>query len=73
MLQTLVRMDRIDSLDISAVGQDLSEDVADSLDKNFQQEVVATYPASSAYRDSLFFIPVIDNILKLTDITSYKK
>lgn len=73
MLKTLMRFDSIENLDISSVEGKLSADIADSLDKNFHEEVVASYAASSAYRDSLFFIPVIDNILTLTDITAYKK
>lgn len=73
MLKTLMRLDSIENLDISSVEDKLSADIADSLDKNFHEEVVASYASSSVYRDSLFFIPVIDNILTLTDITAYKK
>lgn len=73
MLKTLMKLDSIENLDISSVVDKLSADIADSLDKNFHKEVVASYALSSPYRDSLFFIPVIDNILTLTDITAYKK
>ena len=73
MLRTLMRLDNIENLDISSVEDKLSADIADSLDKNFHEEVVTRYASTSAYRDSLFFIPVIDNILTLTDVTSYKK
>lgn len=73
MLKTLMRLDNIENLDISSVEDKLSSDIADSLDKNFHEDVVASYAPSSSYRDSLFFIPVIDNILTLTDITAYKK
>lgn len=73
MLQVLMRRDDIDNVDITPIKDKLSEDVADSLDKNFHEEVVAKYASTMAYRDSIFFIPVIDNILTLTDINSYKK
>ena len=46
----------------------LVSDIEDSLDKNFKKEIVEKMDDSEEYHDSLFFLPIIDNVLKLTHI-----
>lgn len=46
----------------------ISEGIEDSLSKNFKNEIVEKLHDSEVYHDSLFFLPVIDNVLKLTKI-----
>lgn len=46
----------------------LVSDVEDSLNKNFKKEIVDKLHDSEVYHDSLFFLPIIDNVFKLTQI-----
>ncbi|MCH5229999.1 MAG: hypothetical protein J1F12_08425 [Muribaculaceae bacterium] len=46
----------------------ISSDLEDSLTKNFKTQVVETLNDNEVYHDSVFFLPVIDNVLKLTKI-----
>lgn len=42
--------------------------IQDSLEKNFKTQVIQKFNDSEVYHDSVFFLPVIDNVLKLTKI-----
>lgn len=46
----------------------VSSDIEDSLNKNFKTQVKEPLHESEVYHDSVFFLPIIDNILKLTQI-----
>lgn len=46
----------------------ISSDLDDSLTKNFKTQVVESLNDNEVYHDSVFFLPVIDNILKLTQV-----
>ena len=72
MLDILTRKDDIQNISVSSLTNGmLSNEIADSLDKNFQNEVVSKYGDNMKYRDSLFFLPIVSNILALTDVTKY--
>lgn len=73
MLDMLIGEDDIQNISVSSLKNGmLSNEIADSLDKNFQNEVVGKYGDNMKYRDSLFFLPIVSNILALTDVTKYK-
>lgn len=59
-LENFTQMD--DILDV------VSADIEDSLNKNFKTQVKEPLHGSEVYHDSVFFLPIIDNILKLTRI-----
>lgn len=46
----------------------VSSGLQDSLEKNFKTQVVQKFNDSEVYHDSVFFLPIIDNVLKLTKI-----
>lgn len=46
----------------------VSSDIEDSLNKNFKTQVKESLHESEVYHDSVFFLPIIDNILKLTQL-----
>lgn len=46
----------------------VSSDIEDSLTTNFQTQVVEKLNDSEVFHDSIFFLPIINNILKLTQI-----
>ena len=46
----------------------VSSDIEDSLNKNFKTQVKEPLHESEVYHDSVFFLPIIDNILKLTQL-----
>ena len=55
-------------VDIKNLVEIVSTGVQDSLQKNFKTQVVQPLNGSEVYHDSVFFLPVIDNVLKLTKI-----
>ena len=46
----------------------VSSDIEDSLNKNFKTQVKEPLHESEVYHDSVFFLPIIDKILKLTQL-----
>ena len=46
----------------------ISSGTQDSLEKNFKTQVIQKLNDSEVYHDSVFFLPIIDNVLKLTKI-----
>lgn len=46
----------------------VSSDLEDSLTKNFKTQVTESLRDNDEYHDSVFFLPIIDNILKLTNV-----
>lgn len=73
MLDMLIGEDDIQNISVSSLEDGmLSNEIADSLDKNFQNEVLSKYGDNKKYRDSLFFLPIVSNIHALTYVTKYK-
>lgn len=54
--------------DMDRVMASVSAKIDDSLTKNFKTQVIKGLEGSEEYHDSIFFLPIIDNILKLTQI-----
>ncbi|MDE7431113.1 MAG: hypothetical protein K2N34_04260, partial [Lachnospiraceae bacterium] len=46
----------------------VTDGMQDSLKKNFKIQVIQSMNRSEEYHDSVFFLPIIDNVLKLTKI-----
>lgn len=44
----------------------ITDNLEDYLDKNFKTQVIEKYDENEVYHDSLFFLPIIDNIYQLT-------
>lgn len=56
-------------IDIENIIKRVSSGIQDSLEKNFKKQVIEkTKDGKEAYHDSIFFLPIIDNILKLTQL-----
>lgn len=55
-------------VDIDAIMKTVTAGVEDALQKNFKTQVTQKINGSEVYHDSVFFLPIIDNILKLTKI-----
>ncbi|MBD5310996.1 MAG: hypothetical protein HDS13_02365 [Bacteroides sp.] len=69
LLRILVANGELDKqVDIKNLVEIVSTGVQDSLQKNFKTQVVQPLNGSEVYHDSVFFLPVIDNVLKLTKI-----
>lgn len=45
---------------------DLNEGIEDSLNSQFQQQVVNQYSETEQYNDTLFFLPIINNLFKMS-------
>ncbi|MDE5758171.1 MAG: hypothetical protein K2H85_06115, partial [Allobaculum sp.] len=68
LLRILVANGELDKqVDIKNIVDLVSSGVQDSLQKNFKTQV-KSLNGSEQYHDSVFFLPVIDNVLKLTKI-----
>ena len=48
----------------------VNEGIADALDSKFQTEIIDVYSGQEQFNDTLFFIPVTDALLKLTNLKS---
>lgn len=69
LLQILVSRGELDaSVDMKKIKNTVTSGLEDSLDKNFKTQVISKFNGSAVYHDSIFFFPIIDNILKLTNI-----
>lgn len=55
-------------IDTTAIVNYISNGLEDSLEKNFKRQVIEKFGDSEVYHDSVFFLPIIDNVLKLTTI-----
>lgn len=73
MLRMLIGREALDSVSTSAIEAEIQSGIAEALDKNFKEEVRDALDPNRPYRDSLFFIPVIDKVTGLTLIDKYTK
>lgn len=73
MLGILVRAEELDNVNTKAIEEELSHGNVEALDKNFKVEVRDSIDPNVKYRDSLFFIPVIDKVTDLTKVNKYIK
>ena len=73
MLRVLVSKEELDNVRTDAIAHELEKGNAEALDKNFKEEVRDRLDPNASYRDSLFFIPVIDKVTDLTHIEKYIK
>lgn len=53
-------------VDTDAIISLVSTGLEDSIERNFRNQVVEKFNDSEMYHDSVFFLPIIDNIFKLT-------
>ena len=69
LLRILIAKGELDKqIDSAEIINLISTGVQDSLEKNFKTQVVQKLNDSEVYHDSVFFLPIIDNVLKLTKI-----
>ena len=69
LLRILISNGELDKqIDINEIISLISTGIQDSLEKNFKTQVLQKLSDSDAYHDSVFFLPIIDNVLKLTKI-----
>ena len=69
LLRILIAKGELDKqVDTSKIINLISSGLRDSLEKNFKTQVVQKLNDSESYNDSIFFLPIIDNVLKLTKI-----
>lgn len=69
LLNILIANREVDNkINVDKIVKLISEGVDDSIRKNFKKEVIEKMHDSEIYHDSLFFLPIIDNVFKLTQI-----
>ena len=69
LLNILLRSKDIEKLsNADDIKQAIATGLSDSLTKNFKTQIAEPFSDSEVYHDSIFFLPIIDNILKLTQI-----
>ncbi len=73
MLRILVRNEDLENVNTRAIEEELKQGNSDALDKNFKVEVRDGMDPNVKYKDSLFFIPVIDKVTDMTMVNKYIK
>ena len=73
MLRVLVKNDEIENINTPAIEKEIKKGNDMALDKNFKEEIRDKMDPSVKYKDSLFFIPIIDKIKDLTFIDKFIK
>ena len=73
MLRVLVKNDEIENINTPAIEKEIKKGIDMALDKNFKEEIRDKMDPSVKYKDSLFFIPIIDKIKDLTYIDKFIK
>lgn len=70
LLRILIQKGEVDNnkIDTDLIINAISDGIQDSLDKNFKTQIVHKMNDIDIYHDSIFFLPIIDNILKLTQL-----
>ena len=68
LLKILIQANEIEKVSPSEICAMLNNGLEDSLVKNFKNQIVGKYDDSEVFHDSLFFLPIIDNILNLTKL-----
>lgn len=71
VLEILIQKAVITGVNANKMYEVVSEGVEDALASKFQSEVVNVYEMQEPFNDTLFFLPVVDAILKLTN--EYKR
>lgn len=68
MLDVLIREEELKNIDKDSIERVIGEGVADAVHTDFQKEVIDKNSDSVIYGDTLFFLPIVDQIFKLTQI-----
>lgn len=68
MLDLLIREEELSGINRVLIEKTIAEGVMDAVHTDFQKEVVDKNGDSVIYGDTLFFLPIVDQILKLTKI-----
>lgn len=66
MLRTMISKLQLDGIKTDEIKDCISTGIKDALQTDFQKEVLGKYDMSVPLGDSLFFLPIVDQILKLT-------
>lgn len=73
MLRLLVRKEELDNIMTQAIEKELSEGNTQALDKNFKEEIRDKMDPNIKYKDSMFFIPIVDKVTDMTMVNKYIK
>lgn len=73
MLGMLVRNEELDNVNTKAIEEELCHGTIEALDKNFKVEIRDSIDPNVKYKDTMFFIPVIDKVTELTMVNKYIK
>lgn len=69
LLHILIRSGELENFNSTEeILETVSANLGDSLTRNFKTQVVEALNDNEVYHDSLFFLPIIDNVFNLTDI-----
>lgn len=73
MLRYLVHKDDLNNITTSVIENELKQGNDNAFEKNFKQEIRDKLDPDSKYKDSLFFIPIVDKVKDLTMVSQYIK
>lgn len=68
MLRKMIKAMQLEGIKTDKIEECISSRIKDALSTDFQKEVLDKYDMNMPLRDSLFFLPIVDQILKLTKI-----
>ncbi len=69
LLNILIRYSELEKFSQKEIIKEIiTTGIEDSLNRNFKTQIKEALPESDIYHDSIFFLPIIDNILKLSRI-----
>ena len=71
VLDALIQQSVIEHVDSARMKEVVDSVVKDALVSKFQTEILDKYMLQEPFNDTLFFLPVVEAVLKLTNI--YKK
>ena len=71
VLDALIQQSVIEHVDSAMMKEVVDSVVKDALVSKFQTEILDKYMLQEPFNDTLFFLPVVEAVLKLTNI--YKK
>lgn len=73
MLRYLVNREDLNNISTNVIETELQQGNDNAFEKNFKQEIRDKLDPDSKYKDSLFFIPIVDKVKDLTMVSKYIK
>lgn len=66
MLRCMIEKLNLEGIKMDEIEKTISKNIREALRTDFQKEILGKYDLSMPFGDSLFFLPIVDQILKLT-------